>query len=85
MSEAKETASGSSDEIRCSGAEGLPRGDGFGVQGTAKRIARELCRRYCIMELRGLFLHEQWRETTVEQVAKAIEQILQHEDTKSSS
>jgi len=35
MSAAKETASGSSDEIRCSGAAGTPRGDDFDVQGTA--------------------------------------------------
>jgi hypothetical protein len=42
MSEAKETVSGSSDEIRCSGAEGLPRGDDFNVQGTADlRLAAE--------------------------------------------
>jgi hypothetical protein len=41
MSEAKETASGSSDEIRCSGADGLPRGDDFNVQGTAKGLSIE--------------------------------------------
>ena len=35
MSEAKETVSGSSDEIRCSGAAGMPRADDFNVQGTA--------------------------------------------------
>ena len=35
MSEANDKRSGSSDGLHCSGAKGTPRGDDFGVQGTA--------------------------------------------------